>query len=323
MILVTGGSGRLGSALVPLLAGRSIPVRVLSRDPGRAAKRLGSSVEIIAGDLRDPAVLKRAVVGIRTVVSAATGFGPGGAGPAAIDEAGNRSLVGAARDAGVEHFVLVSIVNAGPGHPTELYRAKHRAEVELKGSGLEWTIVRPTVLAETWVDLLSASIRDSGKARIFGRGENPVNFVSAVDVARVIELAVVDPALWGAAVDVGGPEDLTMRQAVVVLQEVLERPGPVAHVPLAVLRLAAAAIAIVRPDIARLLRAAVAMDTADMRFSPAESAPGASPVALTSFAEVARRELVGHSGSGGNGESSSAWRAEQPTKLDRVGRDLR
>ena len=73
MILVAGGTGRLGTALVTRLAGRGVPVRVLTRDPARAAHLSGQRVEVVTGDVRDPASLAPAVRGAEVVVSASTG----------------------------------------------------------------------------------------------------------------------------------------------------------------------------------------------------------------------------------------------------------
>src|SRR5215217_6035645 len=101
---------------------------------------------------------------------------------------------------------------AAPDHPMELFRMKYLAEQELKESGLAWTIIRPTAYMETWAALIGEPLLKSGRTRIFGRGENPINFVSAQDVARFVELAVVDPAMHGEVVEVGGPENLSMNQ---------------------------------------------------------------------------------------------------------------
>ncbi len=145
MILVAGGTGRLGTKVVGLLLQRRLEVRVVTRDRSRAAHLAGTGVDIVEGDVRNlPAVL-RAVAGARTVVSAIQGFaGTKDGNPATIDRDGNRNLILAAREAGVEHFVLVSVKDASPDHPAQLMRMKYAAEQDLKTSGLAWTIIRPT-----------------------------------------------------------------------------------------------------------------------------------------------------------------------------------
>jgi uncharacterized protein YbjT (DUF2867 family) len=128
MILVAGGTGTLGTQLVRRLSDRGLPVRVLTRDPARAA-HLPGSVEVLTGDLRNPAAVAAAVHGATTVVSAVHGFaGLGKPSPQAIDRDANRALIQAAADADVQHLVLVSVLGAAPDHPMSLHRAKHAAE---------------------------------------------------------------------------------------------------------------------------------------------------------------------------------------------------
>ena len=61
MIVVAGGTGTLGTRLVPRLAGAGLAVRVLTRDPARAGHLAGPGVEVVHGDVRDPARVARAL----------------------------------------------------------------------------------------------------------------------------------------------------------------------------------------------------------------------------------------------------------------------
>lgn len=91
--------------------------------------------------------------------------------------------------------------------PNRQRRAPHQgaAEEALRASGLSWTIVRPTAYLETWLGIIGGPLVKSGTARIFGRGQSPINFVSARDVARVVELAILDPSLRQSAIEVPDP----------------------------------------------------------------------------------------------------------------------
>ena len=112
MILVAGGSGRLGTLIVRRLEARGLRVRVLTRDRRRAAHLEGSRVEVIEGDVRDGGSLGAAMVGVSTVVSAIHGFGDiGNVSPASVDRDGNRHLIDAAAAANAA-VVLMSIVGA-------------------------------------------------------------------------------------------------------------------------------------------------------------------------------------------------------------------
>lgn len=293
MILVAGGTGTLGRSLIPLLIARGESVRVLTRDPGRGRHLVAAGVEMVVGDVRDREVVAKATVGVRTVVSAVQGFGGAGAlGARAIDRDGNFNLIDAAEAAGVEHFVLVSIQQASPVHPIELFRMKAAAELRLKASRLSWTIVRPTAYQETWLELVGRPLVETGRTRVFGRGRNPINFVSAADVARVVDLAVVDPALRGVTVDVPGPENLTVDEVVSVVKQVTGADGPVSHVPLAMMRILSVVLRPFKPVMAGQITAAVVMDTRDMTADATERARRFPSIPATPLRDVAARQLL-------------------------------
>jgi len=225
-------------------------------------------VEVVCGDVRDRHSVAKALDGAGTVISAVHGFaGPGGVSPASVDRAGNAHLIGAAARAGCA-FVLVSVVGAAPAHPIGLFQEKHAAEQMLRASCLPWTIVRATAFMETWGSIMSGMLTASGKILVFGRGNNRINFVSAADVAALIEQAVIDPGLRGQVLQIGGPANLTFNQVAGMVQEATGRAGTVRHVPRPVLHAISALAGAVKPALARQARAALAMDTLDMTFDP-------------------------------------------------------
>ncbi|PZS02155.1 MAG: NAD(P)-dependent oxidoreductase [Candidatus Chloroheliales bacterium] len=293
MILIAGGSGRLGSQIVRLLTGRGLPVRILARDVGRAGHLQGPLVEIVSGDVRDIEAIRRAMTGVDTVISAVHGFvGTGDDSPRTVDGEGNSNLIRAAQAEGVAHFILMSILGAAPDHPTELFRMKYQAEQQLRASGLAWTIIRPSAYMETWADLIGQPLVKTGKTQIFGRGDNPINFVSVYDVARYVELAVVDPAMRGVLVEVGGPENLNMRQVVQKFEMVLGKAGTISAIPRPMMRLMAVLMRPVNPRLARQIQIAIVMDTADMAFDPTSTQRTYPAIALTSWSDVIQRDYL-------------------------------
>jgi uncharacterized protein YbjT (DUF2867 family) len=270
MILVVGGTGRLGTLLVRRLRARGANVRVLTRDPTRAANLLEAGAEIVAGDLRDAVSVRRAVAGTDAIISAAHGFGDDDdVSPESVDRAGNFTLIDAAAQNGTT-VVLMSIVGATADHSMELFRAKHSAEQHLRASGVPWSIVRATAFIETWATIVGDPLRTSGRALVLGRGENPMNFVAVADVAALVERVVVTPELRGEVIEIGGSE-LTMNQLAEMSGRALERPAAPRHVPRAALRAMGLLLRPIRPAFARHARAAAAMDQLDLRFdsSPA------------------------------------------------------
>lgn len=251
MIAVAGGTGRLGSLLVRRLCDRGFEVRVLTRDPARARHLGDLPVEIITADVRDRAGIRSALEGAGTVVSAVHGFaGPGRVSPASVDRDGNTNLIAVAAAGGAE-VILVSVVGTAADHAMELFRAKYAAEQYLKASRARWTIVRATAFVELWAEIMQKPI-------VFGRGENPINFVSVNDVAAAVERAIIDPDLRGQVLEIGGPENLTFNQLAALLQQTRGISAKVRHVPRSILRSLA--------PFSRQARAAIVMDTIDMTF---------------------------------------------------------
>ena len=284
--LVTGGTGHLGSQLVPLLDRRGAEVRVLTRRSDRARQQLEPHAEYVVGDVRDASSLDAALRGIDVVVSAMTGFGPGGAGPKAIDYQGNMNLIRASQQAGVRRYVFVSMQGAAADAQMELLRMKHRVELALRASRLEWVIIRPTAFMELWAGIVGDPIVAKGKATVFGDGDNPVNFNSAADVARFVTLAVVDDAMGRTSLDVGGPDDITLNELVQRVEAASGRKAAVRHVPIALLRTVRPLIQLIRPDIAGMVEAGIALGTADMRFDSSELRRRFPQIALTTMATV-------------------------------------
>lgn len=260
MILLAGGTGRLGTVLATRLTGHGLAVRVLTRDPARAGHLTALGVEVATGDVRDRASLAPAVEGAGVVVSAIHGFaGPGGVSPATVDYQGNINLIEAARATSAQ-LVLMSVAGAAADSPMELFRMKHAAEEHLQASGVRWTIVRATAFFELWIDVLSKTAARSGRPLVFGRGDNPINFVSVTDVAALAEHAVTDPATRGRILQIGGPENLTFNQLAAAIQAAAGRTSAPRHVPPLVLRLMARTARRLKPELGRQARAALLMD---------------------------------------------------------------
>ena len=225
MILVAGGSGRLGTLVVErALADRGLEVRVLTRDPAERA----TSATPRPTSSRETCGTVRASNGPWRGSASSCLRSTGSRAPA--ESRLRRSIVTATRTSSTRRpragadVVLLSVVGAAEDHPMELFRAKHDAEVHLRASSVRWTIVRATAFVELWADIMRRPI-------VFGRGTNPINFVSVRDVAGAVVQAVVDPGLRGQVLEIGGPQNMTFNELAALLAEVRGRPARVRHVP--------------------------------------------------------------------------------------------
>jgi uncharacterized protein YbjT (DUF2867 family) len=208
-----------------------------------------------------------------------------------VDLHGNSALMQAARQAGVERFILISVHGAAPDHPIELFRMKFAAEQALQASRLSWTIIRPTAYMETWAKLIGEPLVTTGKTRIFGRGVNPINFVSASDVAQFVAWAAQETSMQGEPIEVGGPQNLTMRQVAQTIMSATKMSGKVNPVPLPMMRLMSVLMRPVNATLARQIQAGIVMDTLDMSFDPSEMRRRYPSMSYTSLADVVHRDF--------------------------------
>lgn len=291
MILVVGASGRLGTQVTRRLLEQGRPVRVMSRDASRLNELVQRGAEPVIADLRDARSLARACERVDKIVLAAHAFnGSGDNTPDSVDDAGNRRMIDTCYGAGVAHCVFTSVHGAHPDHPVDFFRIKARVEAHLRVSGLGYTILRPTAFMEFWAALIGQPIVDSGHTTIFGRGRNPVNFVSVRDVAEFVLVALDDPAARNQVLEIGGPENLTLLQVAEVFERATGRAASRRHVPLWLMRTMRLAFGSVNPALSRQVAAGVHMDTHDHTLDMSDILRR-FPVPLTRLEDVVRAQL--------------------------------
>jgi uncharacterized protein YbjT (DUF2867 family) len=288
VILVAGGTGRLGTLLIDRLVRRNREVRILTRQPAHAEPRPAGLVTVVRGDVRDCQSLTSVMAGVDVVVSAVHGFAePRVNSLATVDRDGNANLIDAAKTAGAE-FVLVSTVGAAAESPMELFRMKYAAERYAAESGVPTTIVRATAFLELWIDLLHQTAGRSGRPLVFGHGRNPINFVSVDDVAALVERAVLDPTTRGKTLEIGGPDNLTFDQLAQAVQTAAARHSAPRHIPPAMLHMMANSVGRLRPQLGRQARAALAMDRTDLTFDTTRNDELYPDLPCTTLADVLR-----------------------------------
>jgi NAD(P)H dehydrogenase (quinone) len=219
MIAVTGATGSLGRRVVDrLVAAGDAPLRLVVRDPARAPRVPGAEVVANPGGYADPAGLRAALTGVHTLylVSAA--------------EAEDRlrqhlDAVHAAVAAGVQRIVYTSFVGARPDATFTLVRQHFATEAAIAAAGVRHTFLRHNMYAD-FVPFFATL--EEGRAVIAApAGDGRTGFVSRDDLADVATAVLLrdDEELDGQALDVTGPEALSMADAAAVLSEVTGRPA--------------------------------------------------------------------------------------------------
>lgn len=233
MLLLTGATGLVGSALLRRLVAGGTPVRALVRDP----RRLGAErvrVQIVLGDLADPPSFRNALRGVRTVVHLAATIRDQPAG--SIEELNGIAtwrLVEAAERAGVERFVFFSALGASSHHRTRFMRAKALAEQAVREAGVAHTIFAPSIVyapGDPFLSLLGR-LALAPVVPISGRGRAEYQPIWAEDVAAAVIGGLERSDGAGTRHELAGPETLTHEQIVRLALRAIGRERPIVHVP--------------------------------------------------------------------------------------------
>jgi uncharacterized protein YbjT (DUF2867 family) len=190
-ILVTGGTGTLGRAVVPKLADAGRTIRVLTRNP--------SAEGHVRGDLESGTGIAEAVAGTDAIVHLASA--PHKRNSRRVDVDGTRRLIEAAEKAGTRHLLYVSIVGADR-LPTRYMRFKHAAEQAVMAGGVGWSILRATPFPEFIDQVLRATSR---LGLVIVPARTPLQTADTGEVADRIT-AMIDEGPSRAIEDFGGPE---------------------------------------------------------------------------------------------------------------------
>lgn len=235
MILVAGATGALGSEIVQRLLRRGHQVRAMVRDtsdPAKVAALQNAGAEIARGDLKHRSTLESACRDARVVISTVSMIVTGREEDsfAATDSAGTRQLIDAARVAGAEQFIFVSVdTSRVPDSP--LMTAKREVEEYLKRSGFTYTILHPSAFMEVWLGPMLFADPAAGTAKVYGDGTHKIRYVATADVAELAVQCVGNPSAVNAVIPFGGPEPVSQRDAVKLFEEEFGKPFSVVEIP--------------------------------------------------------------------------------------------
>jgi uncharacterized protein YbjT (DUF2867 family) len=220
MILVTGGSGYVGSHIVRRLHTMGKPVRAMVYNPRRAeteGRLKGLNIQIVPGDVTRPATLKPVLEGCSSIIhTVAIAVEKGNLTYERINFQGTVNLVEAAQNSGVRRFINLSQLGADPSLPYRFLASKGKAQAHVATSKLDWTAFRPSVIwgpedefANTFARLVPLSPLIFP---IVGGKDAKFQPVWVEDVAACVVESIDDYATLRKEYELGGPEILTLEE---------------------------------------------------------------------------------------------------------------
>jgi len=230
-VTITGAFSYTGKYVARRLLDRGYSVRTLTGHPGRV-NPFGQAVEAFPYDFDRPDQLRKTLLGTSTLINTYWVRFPREESTFEAAVRNTRKLIDAAKDAGVERIVHVSIANPSAESPLGYYRGKAELEQAVLDSGLSYTIVRPTVIfgdEDILINNIAWFLRRFPLFGIPGDGRYRIRPIFVEDMARIMAKAVDETG--NAVMDAVGPETYTFEELVRLIASSIGRSVRFVHVP--------------------------------------------------------------------------------------------
>ncbi len=156
----------------------------------------------------------------------------------AVHVEGVRNVLAAAKQVGATRWIQMSALGATTNSSTDYYTTKWEAEALVRTSGLDWTILRPSLIFDdrprhehNFVQEIVKAIRMAPFVPILGDGEFLFQPVSVDDVSHIIVRSLVKSEAIGKIHEIGGPETLSYRELVTIIAHVMGTKKPKIKIP--------------------------------------------------------------------------------------------
>jgi uncharacterized protein YbjT (DUF2867 family) len=252
MILVTGGTGFVGSHLIKRLRKDDIAVRAVVRNPTKAGDLRDLGADVVPGDISDRASLEKAASGCDRIVHLVGIIQEAhGATFQNVHVRGTENILHAAIKAGVRHFFHQSALGTRPGAKSVYHKTKWEAEELVRARAIPFTILRPSLMygaGDQFTIRLSKMIKLAPVLPVIGSGKSKIQPIYIDDAVSCIVNAVTSEAFMNEIYEIGGPEQLTYEEVTEAIAEMLGVRRQIVHLPLLFMKAAARMFETVLPN---------------------------------------------------------------------------
>jgi len=252
-IAITGSTGYIGRRLVARLVSSGVRPRCLVRAASRLTGLPTTSIDLVHGDVIDPATLDVLMEGVDRVVHTASIVAnlkqTKAVSYARVNDVGTANVVAAAQRAGVGHFVHLGGMNTIPGAAGSYMRTRFAGEQHVIDSGLPYTIVQPSILfghRSAFFSALAQVVRTAPIVPVPGNGQLKFQPIWVEDVVTCLTCLLAEPGR-NETVPIGGPAQYTYDRLLDLIIGALGKHRLKLHLPLPAFRLVAIVMQSVLP----------------------------------------------------------------------------
>lgn len=234
-ILLFGATGQLGKEIAREIKSRGHHLTIVARSVEKALSLSGYTDQVIIADVTDPLTIENATKGFDVVISAlgksVSPFERSKPSFRDIDLKGNLLVLNDAIKQGVKKFVYISAFHAEKYDQLEYFKVHHEFSEKLIGSGLDYSIIRPTALFSAFLDMISLARK--GRLVSIGSGEKKTNPIYEGDLARICVDAV---SFSNVSIDAGGKHVYTRKELLEIVQKIIDPGRKIRQVPVGVMK---------------------------------------------------------------------------------------
>lgn len=240
-VCVTGGTGFVGSEVVRQLTAVGHDVRILSRKPkSNRHDSVAPQVTLIPGDISDPESLVEFCAGADAVIHLVGIIAEVGKNTfEQVHAVGTKNVVAAAKAARIKRYVHMSALGTRANAVSEYHKTKWRGEESVRGSGLDYTIFRPSLIygaRDSFTRQFAGIARVSPFIPVIGPGDGTFQPIQVEAVARCFIGALDEPSSIGQTYDLGGTEILSFNDIVDEILHVMGKKRIKLHLPVPLAR---------------------------------------------------------------------------------------